>query len=160
MIIIEKIINESPGSMEFTGQFGVDAGNICFIDSSLAKKNGGSWTKSAQTNNEKFQLTPGKYEISYMIPRTYSGAKSGKFIINIPSGELWVGDIGYFWSTVGMQSNPAAAKKIDDAWEIFLEKTGYMKNLSKFGGKYITTGGDGMFKVSFYWKPATISAKK
>lgn len=118
---------------------GVDAGNISIIDMGYIRQNGGDFRNTCKRMNCKIiKVQPGKYRVNYIMPNTYNGELSGEVELEINSGEMFVGDACYLFSS----------QEVDhDVWMKFLNLTNYLNTMQP-SGFCINTGGDGTFDIS------------
>ena len=128
------------GLVKLNKKFGVDAGHIAFMDVEWVKKNGGLPERAVADGDAKIlKVEPGTREVSYSIKNTWRQAEPliGIEKVEVPCGELYVGDPCYAWS---------GNYNVREKWMKFLGKTKFFENMGKFGIA-VSTGGDGSFPV-------------
>ena len=126
--------------IKFTCICGVDTGSIGFADLEYIKKNGGNFGKTCKKEGSKIiDIEPGKYKIKYNIPDSFvDGEVDGEVELDIDSGKLYVGDIGYMFSFKEMDH---------EIWHHFLHLTDYLFDMEPFGFS-VDTGADGDFEIN------------
>lgn len=117
---------------------GVDSGTI-FIGDVEALKEAGADREGWEADEKNiFEVKPGEYEASYVIPDTWNGRVENKGKVTITSGRMLVADPCYSFSHE------------TKSWKNLLDRTNYFRKADPIPGAIIEDGmgGDGSYKVN------------
>jgi hypothetical protein len=114
-------------------KLGVDAGNISVADMGWLLENGADAITSRNKKPFAVLAVPsGRCKVAIKIARTIYGRIDERFTLSVPSGRLFVGDVGYVFSK---------------AWDAFIQKTNVLLDRNAFFRSF-GTGADGEYAVT------------